>query len=115
MPFPKRFRVFLPALAALAVLVACNPLTLRRNDAVNYVVRYAGPSGGWLEVSSSGAPGLDLQFRLLVDTPDDSARSCRDAATGAVEACELWGGSSVSDGYPVTTDAYRTTYSPGDD
>jgi hypothetical protein len=110
----SRIRVLLLVLAALAVLTACNPLTLRRNGGGNYVARYSGPSGGWLEVSITEPQGLEVTFNLLVQGEDESARICRDAATGAAENCNSSGGLHLTDSYAVTTTAFRPVFSPFD-
>jgi len=114
MTLSSRARIVLPALAAVALLVACNPLTLRRNEPGSYVSRYAGPSGAWLEASLSGTGGFDVQYRLLVDV-DDGDRDCRDAATGAVEPCERFGSLALTDVYTVTGTGFRPAISPLDD
>lgn len=116
---PTRRRWALPVVAAAAALVlltACNPIQkqlTRSGDLTAVTVTYDGPSGAWLEVSSTGGAGFDVRHRSLIWLNGVGERSCRDAATGAVEPCEFMKVLVSSDWFPAT-DAYRATISPHD-
>lgn len=110
----SRARVLLLALAAVAVLAACNPLTLPGGPNL-YSARYSGPSDGWVEVSIVPNQALVVEFFMHIVTTVPPPRLCRDAATGAVEEClPLLGGVVYSDRYDVTSTAFRAVISPRD-
>jgi hypothetical protein len=104
------------ALGALVLLTACNPIQkpLRTTGEISGVnVAYDGPSGAWLEVSATGGSGFDVRFRALLWLNGFGERSCRDAATGAVEPCVFDMVLVTSDWFPAAP-GYQSVFSPHD-
>ena len=104
------------AFAALLVLTACNPIQkpLRTTGEISGInITYDGPSGAWLEVSSTGGAGFDVRFRALLWLNGFGERDCRDATTGAVEPCVFEMVLVRSDWFPASQ-AYQSVFSPHD-
>jgi hypothetical protein len=103
--------------AALVLLTACNPLTKSTQQIpagwATAAVAYTGPPDAWLEVAVAGTEGYDVSYEVLVWLEGERDRSCRDAATGAVEPCQYVDSFVTSDTYPATP-TRRATVSPLD-
>jgi hypothetical protein len=117
---PRRLRagkLAVTACAALVLLTACNPLSKTATPTgvgfASVSADYSGPDGAWLEVAVAGTGGYDVRYTAAIWLGQDGARTCRDAATGAVEPCQLIDAFVLSDIYTAST-TRRATISPLD-
>jgi hypothetical protein len=114
MTLSSRSRAFVLALAALAALAACNPLTAPVPTEGSVVsVQYEGPADGWLEVSVTGFEGYSVDFQILILNTFPAPRTCRDATTGAIEPCQQTDIVNVTDLFAASA-SFRPVVSPLD-
>jgi hypothetical protein len=115
-PRPTHARSLLIAVAgALVLLTACNPLVSDLPGArqVTTDATYHGAEGSWLEVSVTGAEDYDVTFYVQLLVGPTGSRSCRDAASGAVETCPQIGEYINTDTYTASA-TRRAVLSPAD-